>query len=105
MSTSADLAAFACALADAARAVTLPAAAEAQLPENKATDGRFDPVTAADRGAEQAMRALIEADYPEHGIDGEEYGARPLALEPRPDRRHPRLHLLVAELDDPDRPA
>jgi myo-inositol-1(or 4)-monophosphatase len=77
MSTSADLAAFACALADAARAVTLPAAAEAQLPENKATDGRFDPVTAADRGAEQAMRALIEADYPEHGIDGEEFGSRP----------------------------
>lgn len=77
MSNSADLAAFACALADAARAVTLPAAAEAQQPENKATDGHFDPVTAADRGAEQAMRALIEADYPEHGIDGEEYGSRP----------------------------
>ncbi len=35
------------------------------------------PVTAADRGAEQAMRRLIEARYPGHGIVGEEYGTRP----------------------------
>lgn len=32
------------------------------------------PVTLADRGAESAMRQLIEAKYPEHGIIGEEYG-------------------------------
>ncbi len=32
------------------------------------------PVTAADRGAEQAMRSLIERRYPEHGVLGEEYG-------------------------------
>ncbi len=32
------------------------------------------PVTAADRGAEEAMRALIEARYPDHGILGEEFG-------------------------------
>ncbi len=37
--------------------------------------GRFDPVTVADRAAEQAMRALINATFPEHGIVGEEYGA------------------------------
>ena len=32
------------------------------------------PVTAADRAAEQAMRALIGQHFPEHGIVGEEFG-------------------------------
>jgi histidinol phosphatase-like enzyme (inositol monophosphatase family) len=34
----------------------------------------FDPVTAADKGAEAAIRKLIAARYPEHGVIGEEYG-------------------------------
>lgn len=34
------------------------------------------PVTAADRGAEAAMRRQIERRYPGHGIVGEEYGER-----------------------------
>ena len=34
------------------------------------------PVTQADRGAEQAMRALIERRYPDHAILGEEFGAK-----------------------------
>ena len=34
----------------------------------------FDPVTAADREAEQAIRALIEHGRPEDGILGEEFG-------------------------------
>jgi inositol-phosphate phosphatase / L-galactose 1-phosphate phosphatase / histidinol-phosphatase len=34
----------------------------------------LSPVTAADRQAEEMMRALIEAHYPEHGILGEEFG-------------------------------
>jgi histidinol phosphatase-like enzyme (inositol monophosphatase family) len=34
------------------------------------------PVTQADRGAEAAMRALIERTYPDHGVLGEEYGTR-----------------------------
>lgn len=34
------------------------------------------PVTAADRGAEAAMRRLIEHRYPDHGVVGEEYGER-----------------------------
>ena len=40
------------------------------------TRGRrgFDPVTAADRAAEEAIRALIERHFPDHGIIGEEYG-------------------------------
>jgi len=32
------------------------------------------PVTVADRAAEAAMRALIEASFPGHGIIGEEFG-------------------------------
>jgi histidinol phosphatase-like enzyme (inositol monophosphatase family) len=33
------------------------------------------PVTAADRGAEELMRAMIKKRFPEHGIIGEEYGS------------------------------
>ena len=39
--------------------------------ENKLDDG-FDPVTAADKAAERAIRAVIEETYPDHGILGEE---------------------------------
>ena len=42
--------------------------------ENKSRGDNFDPVTAADRAAEQAMRAMIRASFPEHGIVGEEFG-------------------------------
>lgn len=35
------------------------------------------PVTAADRGAEQALRAKITASYPAHGVLGEEFGETP----------------------------
>jgi myo-inositol-1(or 4)-monophosphatase len=41
--------------------------------ENKSSSGGFDPVTAADRAAESAMRALIKKTFPEHGIIGEEF--------------------------------
>jgi myo-inositol-1(or 4)-monophosphatase len=34
----------------------------------------FDPVTAADKGAEEAIRALIKRERPQDGILGEEYG-------------------------------
>jgi len=36
--------------------------------------GMFDPVTAADKRAEEAIRALIKRERPEDGILGEEYG-------------------------------
>ncbi len=71
------LADFACTLADAARLVTVPAARILQEVEDKNEGGAFDPVTAADRGAEAAIRALIEAHHPDHGIEGEEFGSRP----------------------------
>ena len=47
--------------------------------ENKASHGAFDPVTAADKGAEAAIRQLISKTFPDHGVIGEEYG------EDRPD--------------------
>jgi histidinol phosphatase-like enzyme (inositol monophosphatase family) len=70
------LAAFACELADAARAVTLVGAGAAVLSEDKNVGGAFDPVTEADREAERAIRDLIEARFPEHGIVGEEFGEK-----------------------------
>ncbi|HXL67641.1 MAG TPA: histidinol-phosphatase [Xanthobacteraceae bacterium] len=42
--------------------------------EDKSRGAAFDPVTAADRAAEQAMRALIGSTFPDHGIIGEEFG-------------------------------
>lgn len=38
------------------------------------TKGDLSPVTAADRASEAAMRAIIEAERPNDGIIGEEYG-------------------------------
>src|SRR5262249_34799768 len=43
--------------------------------EDKSRGGSFDPVTAADRAAEAAMRTLIRRTFPDHGIIGEEYGS------------------------------
>jgi myo-inositol-1(or 4)-monophosphatase len=42
-----------------------------------AVDTKADasPVTAADRGAEELMRARIAQKYPDHGIIGEEFGS------------------------------
>jgi len=62
-------------LADAAGAITLKHFRTALAVDNKRAQG-FDPVTLADKGAEAAIRALIEATYPEHGIFGEEHGKR-----------------------------
>ena len=73
--------AFALDLARAAGAVILPLfRAEHGLEDKGGPKGRaFDPVTAADRGAEAAIRAAVAARYPDHGVIGEEYG------EDRPD--------------------
>jgi myo-inositol-1(or 4)-monophosphatase len=69
------LLAFADMLADAARAAILPYFRADHSVNHKGGE-RFDPVTDADKAAERAMRALIERDFPEHGILGEEYGER-----------------------------
>jgi myo-inositol-1(or 4)-monophosphatase len=74
-----QLADFARRLADAARTETLPRWRGAGEARNKALDGSFNPVTEADVAAERAMRALIEAEHPEHGIAAEELDDRPAA--------------------------
>ncbi|RDC69019.1 histidinol-phosphatase [Rhodovulum sp. 12E13] len=67
-----DIVATAAALADAARAETLPCFRAAGLGvDNKATAG-FDPVTEADRAAEAAMRRVLAERRPADGILGEE---------------------------------
>ena len=43
--------------------------------DNKSTLKDFDPVTEADRAAEAVMRRLIKANFPQHGIVGEEFGS------------------------------
>jgi histidinol phosphatase-like enzyme (inositol monophosphatase family) len=60
-------------LADAASRSIMPHFRANLAIEDKGRDG-FDPVTAADRDAEAAMRKLIQANFPDHGIVGEEYG-------------------------------
>lgn len=66
---------FAHRLADAAREETLPRFRAALDVDNK-REASFDPVTDADREAERAIRVLIEAEHPTHGILGEELGER-----------------------------
>ena len=61
-------------LADAAARETLPRFRANTAISNKKAGG-FDPVTQADRDAEAAIRALIESEYPDHGIVGEEHGS------------------------------
>lgn len=70
MSRADDLA-FANRLADAAGAAIRPWFRQRCDIETKADQS---PVTAADRAAEAAMRAIIEAERPGEGIVGEEYG-------------------------------
>ncbi|MEM7662383.1 MAG: inositol monophosphatase family protein [Pseudomonadota bacterium] len=71
--------AFAGRLADSAGDAIAPHFRALDAIEEKESSERdgFDPVTEADKGAERAMRALIEAERPDDGIVGEEYGERP----------------------------
>src|SRR5665213_310634 len=71
--TAIDFASFVDQLASVSGETILPFFRTALAVDNKKTGG-FDPVTAADRAAEQALRALIAENFPGHGIIGEEYG-------------------------------
>ncbi len=73
MSHPESLQAFLDRLADAAYDSIMPHFRARPDVENKDAAG-FDPVTAADRAAEAAMRRLIAETYPDHGIVGEEFG-------------------------------
>lgn len=70
MATSTDMA-LAHRLADAARSEIRPRFRSAFDSEHKHD---ASPVTEADRAAESAMRAILEAECPDDGIIGEEYG-------------------------------
>ena len=72
--TAIDFTSFVDQLAAASGDTILPFFRTALAVENKKAGG-FDPVTAADRAAENAMRALIRKNFPAHGILGEEYGS------------------------------
>ncbi|QSF54932.1 histidinol-phosphatase [Brevundimonas fontaquae] len=74
--------AFAIELAREAARVTLPFFRSDLGHEDKGGAAGFDPVTEADKQAEAAIRRLIAARYPDHGVIGEEYG------EDRPDAEH-----------------
>ncbi len=69
-----ELAHFALELGEAAAAVTLRHFRSGLSVDNKRGRFAFDPVTAADRDAEAAIRKLISERYPDHGILGEEHG-------------------------------
>lgn len=73
---------FAVELAREAARVSLPYFRGDYAESDKGLPGAFDPVTQADQEAEAALRRLISARYPDHGVIGEEYG------EDRPDAEH-----------------
>ena len=73
--TAIDFALFVDELAAVAGETIRPFFRTALSVENKSDSGGFDPVTAADRAAEAAMRALIKRTFPNHGVVGEEFGA------------------------------
>jgi myo-inositol-1(or 4)-monophosphatase len=72
--TAIDFAAFVDRLASVSGETITPFFRTALGVENKSVAGGFDPVTAADRAAEVAMRTLIKKTFPAHGIIGEELG-------------------------------
>lgn len=72
--TAIDFASFVDQLASVSGETILPFFRTALAIDNKDAGG-FDPVTAADRAAENAMRALIRKTFPSHGIIGEEHGS------------------------------
>ena len=78
MSETAEYVDFATRLADAAGAVIRKYYRASLTVESKAD---ASPVTIADREAEQGLRQMIRATYPDHGIDGEEFPGERLDAE------------------------
>ena len=70
------LVAFAHRLADASGAVIRPFFRQRIAVIHKPGVHAFDPVTEADKGAERAIRAIIERERPADAILGEEYGEK-----------------------------
>ena len=66
---------FARAMANAAAAAILPYFRNDNRIDTK-PGVVWDPVTEADRAGERIMRRMIEERFPDHGINGEEYGRK-----------------------------
>jgi len=64
-------------MADVSRRVILPYFRSADLFADNKNAAGFDPVTAADRAAEEAMRAVLAKRRPDDAILGEEFGPTP----------------------------
>jgi myo-inositol-1(or 4)-monophosphatase len=79
--TAVDFTTFVDELATVSGETILPFFRTALAVENKKPGGAFDPVTAADRAAENAMRSLIRRSFPHHGILGEEYAGEQIDAE------------------------
>ena len=77
MRDAADIIETAHEMANAARLAILPLFRSADLTTDNKRPADFDPVTAADRAAETAMRAVLARRRPDDAILGEEYGAQP----------------------------
>jgi len=79
MPIDAETIAFAHKLADASGAIIRPYFRQRidVADKGKTAGGVFDPVTAADKEAEWAIRAVIERERPDDGILGEEFGEKP----------------------------
>src|SRR5471030_695899 len=78
--TAVDFSSFVDQLAAVSGQIILPFFRTALAIDNKKPGG-FDPVTAADRAAEDTMRQTIRKHFPEHGILGEEFGAEQTSSE------------------------
>ena len=74
------LIAFANRLADASGAVIRPFFRQRIEVAHKPGVHAFDPVTEADKGAERAIRAIIDRERPQDAILGEEFGEKPAGL-------------------------
>jgi myo-inositol-1(or 4)-monophosphatase len=66
---------FVARLADVSGEAILPFFRTSLSAQDKNHGGVFDPVTEADRAAEIAIRRMIKAQFPAHGVLGEEFGA------------------------------
>ena len=71
----AQLTDFALALAHASGDAILPYFRQ-NTPVDEKPYHSWDPVTEGDRAGERAIRAMIEEQFPDHGIHGEEYGIK-----------------------------
>jgi myo-inositol-1(or 4)-monophosphatase len=80
MTVDEKMIAFANRLADASGSVIRPYFRQRIDVTHKPGVHAFDPVTEADRGAERAIRAIIDRDRPQDAILGEEYGEKPAGL-------------------------